>query len=169
VYEHLVRVRYSECDAQGVVFNGNYLAYVDDVMDRWLADALGRPEVSGFTAATETGFDYMVKKVVVEWFSPARHGDELALSAKVVRWGNASFDVAISGVVGDRPVFDTTLTGVCVTPGTASPARVPEEIRQRLSDGVGAAASGPQAAQRPHRKTSLESAARPSEGAGGTA
>ncbi len=133
MYEQTLRVRYSECDAQGVVFNAHYLAYVDDVMDRWLAEALGRPEVSGFTAATESGFDYMVKKVVVEWSSPARHGDELALSAKVVRWGNASFDVAISGTVGDRPIFDATLTGVCVTPGTASPARVPEEIRQRLS------------------------------------
>lgn len=133
MYEHSVRVRYGECDAQGVVFNANYLAYVDDVMDRWLAEALGRPEVSGFTAASEIGFDYMAKKIVVEWSGPARHGDEIVLSAKVVRWGNTSFDVAISGVVGDRPVFDAVLTGVCVTPGTASPARVPEEIRQRLS------------------------------------
>jgi acyl-CoA thioester hydrolase len=133
VYQHQLRVRYGECDAQGVVFNANYLAYVDDVMDHWLADVLGRPDVSGFTAATEYGFDYMVRKVVVEWSSPARHGDLLQLAAEVVRWGNSSFDVKITGQVDGREVFATILTGVCVTPGTATPARVPDEIRKILS------------------------------------
>jgi acyl-CoA thioester hydrolase len=133
VYQHQLRVRYGECDAQGVVFNANYLAYVDDVMDHWLADVLGRPEVSGFTAATEYGFDYMVRKVVVEWSSPARHGDLLEFGAGVVRWGNSSFDVKVTGQVAGREVFTAILTGVCVTPGTATPTRVPDEIRKILS------------------------------------
>ncbi len=66
---------------------------------------------------------------------------------------------------------------------TVRPVRPALRRGARMSDGVGAsqggaspearvgraaAESGPQAAQRPHRKTSLESAARPSECAGGT-
>jgi acyl-CoA thioester hydrolase len=133
VYQHQLRVRYGECDAQGVVFNANYLAYVDDAMDHWLAHALGRPDVSGFTAATDFGFDYMVRRVVVEWSSPARHGDLLRLDAEVTRWGNSSFDVKITGNVDGREIFASVLTGVCVTPGTATPARVPDEIRKILS------------------------------------
>ena len=133
MYQHQVRVRYGECDAQGVVFNANYLAYVDDAMDHWLADVLGRPEVSGFSAATDFGFDYMVRKVVVEWTSPARHGDQLTLGTEVTRWGNSSFDVKITGRVDERPVFEAVLTGVCVTPGTATPARIPDDIRKLLS------------------------------------
>ena len=133
MYQHRLRVRYGECDAQGVVFNANYLAYVDDAMDHWLAHALDRPEVSGFTAATEFGFDYMVRRVVVEWSSPTRHGDRLTMDVEVVRWGNSSFDVKIVGTVDQRETFTAVLTGVCVTPGTATPARVPEEIRKILS------------------------------------
>ena len=34
-YRHLVRIRYGECDMQKVVFNANYLAYIDDATDTW--------------------------------------------------------------------------------------------------------------------------------------
>lgn len=40
-FVHRVRVRYGDCDMQGVVFNANYVAYVDDAMDMWLQHALG--------------------------------------------------------------------------------------------------------------------------------
>ena len=120
-HHHEIAVRYGEVDMQRVVFNAHYLAYVDDAMDHWLAHALGRPDVSGFTAATDFGFDYMVRRVVVEWSSPARHGDLLRLDAEVTRWGNSSFDVKITGNVDGREIFASVLTGVCVTPGTATP------------------------------------------------
>ena len=35
-YIQTIRVRYGEVDAQGVVFNAHYLAYLDDVSDTWL-------------------------------------------------------------------------------------------------------------------------------------
>ena len=35
-YRHALRVRYGECDMQQVVFNANYLAYIDDAIDTWM-------------------------------------------------------------------------------------------------------------------------------------
>ena len=35
-YSQDIRVRYGEVDAQGVVCNAHYLAYLDDVADTWL-------------------------------------------------------------------------------------------------------------------------------------
>ena len=78
-YRHRVRVRYGECDMQQVVFNANYLAYVDDAIDSWMREVLGDFE--------ELDFDFMVKKATIEWQSAARRGDLLELDVAVVRWG----------------------------------------------------------------------------------
>ncbi len=35
---------------QGVVFNANYMAYVDDAVDTWVRDELGTSRSSGSTS-----------------------------------------------------------------------------------------------------------------------
>lgn len=123
-HRHEIRVRYGECDMQQVVFNANYLAYIDDAIDTWLRSALGDYE--------QVGFDFMVKKITLEWHSPARFGDVLVLRLGVDRWGTTSFDVAVAGAAGDRLVFTATLVYVSTTPGHATPTRVPEAVRAAL-------------------------------------
>ena len=46
-YTQTIRVRYGEVDAQGVVFNAHYLAYLDDVSDTWLRTFDGNFEETG--------------------------------------------------------------------------------------------------------------------------
>jgi acyl-CoA thioester hydrolase len=125
-YRHLVRIRYGECDMQKVVFNANYLAYIDDATDTWFREALG-----GFES---TGFDFMVKKVTVEWQSAARFGDVLELEAAVTRWGTTSFDVGVVGRVAQRPVLEATLVYVSTLPGSLTPRAVPSEVRAALGE-----------------------------------
>ncbi|GIJ44917.1 hypothetical protein Val02_18030 [Virgisporangium aliadipatigenens] len=120
-FAHEVRVRYADCDQQGVVFNGHYLTYADDAVDAW------------FTAALAPGFDCMVRKATVEWASSARHGETLTLRPRVNRWGRTSFDVTVEGSVGARPVFEAVLHYVSVAPGTADPTPVPDEVRAALT------------------------------------
>ena len=124
-FVHELRVRYGECDMQGVVFNANYLAYVDDAIDRWFAWAL-HSDGSG------DGFDCMVKKATIEWSSPATRGEVLSLAPIVVRWGTTSFDVVVDGRVGERPVFTSLLVYVSVTPGGTDPCPVPDAVRSAL-------------------------------------
>jgi acyl-CoA thioester hydrolase len=116
------RIRYNECDVQGIAFNANYLVYVDETVDRWITDTLG-----------EDAIDMVVKKATVEWWSPARRGETLDLVPAVTRWGNTSFDLTVTGNVGDRPVFTATLVYVHVVPGTRTPTPVPEHVRAALS------------------------------------
>ena len=40
-FRHRLRVRYHECDPQGVVFNANYLAYFDIALTELWRDAVG--------------------------------------------------------------------------------------------------------------------------------
>jgi acyl-CoA thioester hydrolase len=118
-------VRYGEVDAQGVVFNAHYLAYVDHCIDRWLRS---------LDALTPDGdWDIMVKKATVEWFGSAGIGDVLTLVPHVSRWGNTSFDITIEGSVGERPVFRSEVTYVGVRTGTKEPVPTPERVKALLS------------------------------------
>lgn len=123
-FQHSLRVRYGECDQQGVVFNAHYLAYVDDALEHWF-DALLPPEL-------RAAFDVMLKKATIEWTAPARYRDHVVMDVRAARWGNTSFDVIVEGCSGGRPSFTTTVVYVSVVPGTADPARIPEAVRAAL-------------------------------------
>jgi acyl-CoA thioester hydrolase len=131
-FTHTIRVRYGECDMQGVVFNAHYLAYADDAVAQWFESVLppGAMYVSGNGDAT---FDFMVKKAVVTWVAGSTFGDALDLECSVDRWGTSSFDVAVRGRVGGDERVEIVLTYVSVRPGTHTPCRVPDDVREALS------------------------------------
>ena len=123
----VVRVRYYECDMQRVVHNAVYLAWCDDIADRFFRSAGATPE--------EVGWDVMVKTATVTWAASARLGDEIAIAPAVSRWGNTSFDVTFTGTRVDdgSEVFSATITYVAVRTGTAETLRVPEEFRAAVA------------------------------------
>ena len=124
VFRHRITVRYGECDMQGVVFNPNYLVYVDDVCDRWLIASLGRD--------WNTRFDCMVKKATLEWHAAAQHNDTIEFALAVTRWGNTSFDVTVTAAVEGKPVVTVTLVYISVAPGSHTPVAVPEAVKREL-------------------------------------
>jgi len=124
----VLRVRYYECDMQRVVHNAVYLAWCDDVADRYFRSMDAIEEGSWW--------DVMVKTATVTWFASARLGDEIAIEPVVSRWGNTSFDVTFTGTRADgagdderAEVFTATVTYVAVRMGTAEPVPVPDEFR----------------------------------------
>lgn len=125
-YRYRFRPRYIDCDAQRVMHNANYLAYVDDAVDCFARDALGNFE--------QVGFDFMLKKVVLEWQSPARHNEWVDIDVSVSRFGNTSFDIVCVGTVDGRPVFTAVTTNVSTTPGAAVPAPIPDVVRVALAE-----------------------------------
>jgi acyl-CoA thioester hydrolase len=119
----VLRVRYYECDMQRVVHNAVYLAWCDDVADRFFRQAGAGLE--------DSWWDVMVKSATVTWSASARLGDEIALEPGVSRWGNTSFDVTFTGTRVDdgSEVFAATITYVAVRTHTAETVRVPDEFR----------------------------------------
>jgi acyl-CoA thioester hydrolase len=123
-FHHELRVRYAECDMQGVVFNAHYLAYVDDAMTRWMG-TLGQPY-------TEFGWDCMVVRAELDWRGSARFDDVLELECDIVKWGRTSFVAGFELHVGDRPVARVELTYVGVALGTTDTMPPPPEFRRAL-------------------------------------
>jgi acyl-CoA thioester hydrolase len=132
-----IRVRYNECDMQNVVFNANYFMYADDAVAQWMrlaVTALNGDAPDSPVSWADLGFDFMLKTTTATWHKGATYGDVIDAKCEAVRWGNTSFDVSVSMTVNNEAIFDCTITYVSVTPGTHTPAPVPEKIKAALGN-----------------------------------
>lgn len=82
---HHLRVRYSECDSQGVLFNAHYLAYIDHtVTEMW------RVAYGGYRTMLDRGVDVVVAEVRMRFLGSARFDEEISLEAVVTHLGTTS-------------------------------------------------------------------------------
>ena len=125
-YTYRTRVRYGECDQQGVVFNPNYMVYMDDAAENWASSLAPSGNF------LDLGWDWMVVKTVIEWQSPARHADLLTIAVGVVRYGTTSLDLGYIGTVDGRPVFTARNVCVSVTVGTTTKSPTPDTVKALL-------------------------------------
>jgi acyl-CoA thioester hydrolase len=89
-FRYPLRVRYHECDAQGVVFNANYLVYFDVVItELWR-------ELGGYSEMVDAGQDLVVAESGVRFRSPLRFDDEFEGVARITRLGTTSMIVSIA-------------------------------------------------------------------------
>src|SRR5437660_12173222 len=95
---------------QRVVYNPHYLTYCDDAVETWLQVR----HVNVF----DYGWDFMLKRAVIEWQGSATVHDIIDIAVSVSRWGSTSFDIDYVGTVRDQSVFTCTITYVGVAAGT---------------------------------------------------
>lgn len=81
-----IRVRYGECDAQGVVFNARYADYADIAATEYI-----RALVGNYKTLIDAGFDNQVVNLTIDWFASARFDEVLELSVAIDHVGNSSF------------------------------------------------------------------------------
>ena len=87
------RVRYAEIDAQGVVFNANYLAYFDTAITEYLRALPYKYALGGDAAA---GTDFHIVKATVEYKAPIRFDDEIEVGARTLTLGRTSIVFALA-------------------------------------------------------------------------
>jgi len=75
----LLRVRYAECDLQGIVFNARWGDYVD------IATAEYSRVLFGGVDPAETGLDWRLVKYTIAWHAPAHYDDVLTIRTTVTR------------------------------------------------------------------------------------
>ena len=126
-FAHPLRVRYGECDPQGIVFNANYLLYFDVAFTE-----LWRAAVGPWLQMTDRGIDAVVADASISFRAPARFDDELQLRAQPTRIGTTSITTQID-VVREQAVLVTgTLRHVCVATDTWAKTELPDWIREGL-------------------------------------
>ena len=126
-FSHRLRVRYSECDPQNVVFNAHYVAWFDILMTE-----LWREVPGGYAGMRGAGTDMVVAEVGVRYRGPAHFDDELDLSASVSRLGNTGMTTHIEVVRGSEVLAEGELRHVFVDLATKHKQRIPDDVRRSL-------------------------------------
>lgn len=86
------RVRYSEVDAQAVVFNAHYLTYFDTAITEYFRE-LGYDYLG---EVARTGIDFHTVKSVVEYKAPIRFDEDIEVCVRVARIGRSSINLALA-------------------------------------------------------------------------
>lgn len=125
VYE--LRVRYAECDPQGVLFNANYLAYVDHTITE-----LWRAAYGGYTKMLEQGFDIVVAEANLRFRGSARFDDEVRIEATVSHIGTTSVSSSYRFMRTDELLLEAKLRHVFIDRHTGAKAPLPGWARDGL-------------------------------------
>ena len=126
-FVHKLRVRYGECDPQGIVFNANYLLYFDVAFTE-----LWRAAVGPWQEMVQRGVDAVVADASLSFRAPARFDDQLELAARVVRLGRSAITTEIDVVRDGQLLVAGRLRHVCVSTETWSKTDVPNWVRSGL-------------------------------------
>ena len=81
-----LRVRWMECDSQGIVYNGKYMDYMEIGQSEYFRN-LG---FSIYRIARRGYFDTATVRALIEYKTPARVDDILDIFVRVTRIGNTS-------------------------------------------------------------------------------
>ena len=127
-FRHPLRVRFHECDPQGIVFNAHFLAYADIAMTELYREAFG----SWQAAMDKGGIDMVVAEANVRYLAPLRFDEEVELVATVTRIGTTATTTLISIERDSVTVAEVTLRHVVVDPETRAKAPIPDTLRAGL-------------------------------------
>lgn len=126
-HTHRLRVRYGECDPQGVVFNAHYFAYFDIALTELWREAAG-----GYAGMMDDGIDLQVVEATARYKAPARFDDELDLTIEVTRLGTTSMVTAIEVRRAGELLVEGELAHVFVDTDTYTKTPIPDRLRAAL-------------------------------------
>ena len=132
-FQYLFRVRYSECDAQNVVFNARYADYADLAATEFLR-AIGMD----YRDVLARGLDNQVVKLTLEWQAPARFDDVLCAEVECDHVGNSSYRLQTRFLQwpAGTPVASAEGIYVMVSTDQWTKTAVPGDIREALLSGA---------------------------------
>ena len=130
-FVHRLRVRYNECDAQGVVFNANWFLYFDIALTELQREAFG-----SYQAMVDGGADLVVAEASARFLAPGRFEDELDLAWTIVKLGNTSMTSRIDVMRDGEKLVEGQIRHVFVTPNLGSKTPIPDAVRERLAEYV---------------------------------
>jgi acyl-CoA thioester hydrolase len=125
---HRLRVRYAECDLQGVLFNANYLAYIDHTITE-----LWRAAYGGYRVMLGRGADIVVAEANLRFRGAARFDEEITVEATVAHLGTTSIVTAhrfLRG--GDEVLLEAEVRHVWIDPDTRAKTAMPDWAREGL-------------------------------------
>jgi acyl-CoA thioester hydrolase len=121
---HRLRVRWAECDMQGIVFNPHYMVYFDVAFTEYMR-AIGLAYPVAFAA---DGTDTFMVSASTDFRGSARYDDEIDIGVRTAYFGTTSFRMAFSM----RRDGDVLVEGVAVYVNGDRVTHAPRPLPERL-------------------------------------
>lgn len=130
-FKHRLRVRWGECDAQGIVFNAQYMNYIEVAQAEYFRN-LG---MRHYSEEIRQRFDLATVKATLEYTAPTRVDDLLDIYTRVSRLGNSSITFVTEMYLPeqDAPCNKAEVIYANFDAETGVPRRIPDDIRETIA------------------------------------
>jgi acyl-CoA thioester hydrolase len=123
-----MRVRFHECDPQGIVFNANYLTYADIAVTELYREAFG----SWDAPMTDHDLDMVVAEANVRYRAPLRFDEEVDLVVTVPTLGETSTVTRVDVRRDGETTAQVEIRHVFVHPQERTKRPMPAAVRSVL-------------------------------------
>jgi acyl-CoA thioester hydrolase len=136
-FVHQLRVRYHECDAQGIVFNANHFAYFDITLTE-----LWRAAFGSYDAMVAAGSDVIVADAQATFHLSPRFDDLLDIEMTIEKLGTTSMVSRFEEKRNGELLVTGRMVHVFITPGANTKQQIPDGVRAKLAPYVDGSAPG---------------------------
>jgi acyl-CoA thioester hydrolase len=126
-FVHRLRVRFHECDPQGVVFYAHYFAYVDVALTEMWREAFG-----SYGNVVAAGTDVVVVEAASTFRGSARFDDDLDVELRIERLGTTSMAMATAIRRDEELLVEGRIVHVFVDIATMGKKAIPDHMRAAL-------------------------------------
>ena len=127
-FRHTLRVRYQECDPQGVVYFARYPEYYDlTITELW------RTAFGSYGAMVGSGTDMVVAEQRVRYLAPALFDDLVDVEVSIDRLGGTSMLSSYKVSRDGELLAEGDFRHVFIETATKAKKTIPDEIRNALA------------------------------------
>ncbi len=138
-FSHRIRVRFSDCDPQNVLFYANHLEYFDVAITE-----LWREATESYDEMTEGGVDVVVAEAAIRYLSPVRFDSEVDVTVEVTRLGTTGMSSHLTISEEGDLRSEGELRHVFIGTDSGEKVAIPDAIRAGLEPYLAAeAGAGP--------------------------
>ena len=127
-FRHTLRVRFQECDPQGVVYFARYADFYDIALTEMWRDRIGP-----YGDMVGEGYDMVVAEMTLRYFAPALFDELIDVVMESERVGDTSVSFACRIERDGTLLNEARIRHVFIDPATKTKTGMPDKVRAALA------------------------------------
>ncbi len=119
------RIYFEDTDSGGIVYYANYLKFYE----RARTDYLRMNEIYQKELALTQNIGFVVRKIEVEYLSPACLDDKISVSVKFLEVSNVKVKIYQEIQIDNKVISTAKVDLVCINTNSIKPTKIPEHIK----------------------------------------
>lgn len=119
------RIYFEDTDSGGIVYYANYLKFYE----RARTDYLRMNEIYQKELALTQKIGFVVRKIEVEYLSPACLDDKISVSVKFLEVSNVKVKIYQEIKIDNKVISTAKVDLVCINTNSIKPTKIPEHIK----------------------------------------